>query len=229
MKTRIALIAILFLLSVPAFADTYTIGGPGDAFIGDCAPFGCGLQYQQIYDSSQFAGAFSIGTITFFNNNFVPGSIAPANYVISLSTTSVGLEALSATFADNLGADNQVFFSGALGGPIDASNEFTITGTAFNYDPSTGNLLMTVSRDGDGFDFSAFLDFTTNATAGTFSRAYSFGTSGIADFVEYNSGLVTRFASPEQPTSTPEPSTVSLLTMGLGAFIFNTRRYRRTN
>src|SRR5262249_39157969 len=151
-----------------------TIGAPGDPFTGDCAPFGCALEYQQVYGNSLFSGAVTITGLTFFNNNFVPGSIADANYVISLSTTAAAVNGLSSVFADNLGTDNQVFFSGPLGGLIGASNEFTITGTSFSYDPAMGNLLLTITKDGGDLDFSVFLDFTTGATAGTFSRAYGF-------------------------------------------------------
>ncbi len=93
----------------------------------------------------------------------MPGSIAPANYTISLSTTSAAVNGLDTTFANNLGADNAVFFSGVLGGLIGPTNQFTITGTPFNYNPALGNLPLAATSDGDGLQFSVFLDFQSNA------------------------------------------------------------------
>jgi hypothetical protein len=74
------LIVCLALGSAAAFGDSITIGAPGNPFDGDCAPFGCTLEYQQVYGSGLFPGAISITGLTFFNDNFVPGSIANADY-----------------------------------------------------------------------------------------------------------------------------------------------------
>lgn len=193
------LISLPLLLAVASSA--VTIGAPGNPFDGDCAPFGCVHQYQQVYGGGSFSGPMTISSITFFNKNFVPGSIAAANYQIFLSTTSKSVNGLDATFANNLGADNQLFFDGPLGGLIGPSNQFTITGTPFNYDPSHGNLLLTIIKGGGEFDFSVFLDYTSNAPAGTFSRAFSFGTSGTAEVLENNTGLVTQFGLPSKRRS----------------------------
>src|SRR5207245_2570867 len=111
-------------------------------------------------------------------------------------------------------------FNGGLGGPIGPTNQFTITGTPFSYDPSHGNLLMTVTKDGDGLDFSVFLDFESNAPAGTFSRAYGFGTSGVADFLENDTGLVTQFSS------VPEPASLALAAAGL-LLLLGSRKFLR--
>jgi hypothetical protein len=221
-KNLFVVVACVLICGAPAFADSITVGGSGDPLNGDCAPFGCVLEYQQVYGAGQFSSAITIGALTFFNNNFVPGSIASANYTISLSTTTAAVNGLNGTFADNLGGDNQVFFSGALGGPIGPANQFTITGTSFVYDPSNGNLLLTVSKDGGEFDFGLFLDFTSNAPEGMFSRAYGFGNSGIADFVENDTGIVTQFSSPVV-TAVPEPASLWLLVAGMSA-IFLLRR-----
>lgn len=196
-------------------AATLTIGAPGDPFTGDCAPFGCAVEYQQVYGAALFPGAITITGLTFFNNNFVPGDIASANYSIYLSTTSVAANGLDATFANNVGADNALFFGGALGGPIGATNEFTLNGGPFAYDPANGNLLMWITSDGAGLDFSVFLDFASGAPAGTFSRVYSFDTSGVASSSESNAGLVTEFTYSTSSTSVPEPGTFMLLGVGL--------------
>jgi hypothetical protein len=173
------------------------------------------VEYQQVYGNALFSGPVSITGLTFFNDNFVPGSIADADYTISLSTTSAAVDGLDTTFANNLGADNAVFFSGALGGLIGPANQFTITGTPFTYDPASGNLLMTVTSDGDGLQFSVFLDYLSGAPAGTFSRISSFDTSGIADTVQDDTGLVTEFTYSPLTSSVPEPSSVWMLTAGM--------------
>jgi hypothetical protein len=69
---------------------------------------------------------------------------------ISLSTTSRAPDNLSATFADNVGVDESVVFSGDL--VFTSANDSVPGGTRafdilikltneFNYDPSLGNLL----------------------------------------------------------------------------------------
>jgi len=198
------MLLLLFSLTTQANATSILIGAPGNPNDGDCAPFGCASHYQQVYGAPQFPGSITISSLTFFNNNFVPGSVAAANYSIYLSTTPVAVNALDPTFANNLGSDNALFFSGTLGGLIGAKNEFTITGVPFPYNPSSGNLLLTVVSDGIGLEFSVFLDFLSSASPNTFSRAYSFDLSGVATNLESNTGLVTRFADTAS-TSVPEP------------------------
>jgi hypothetical protein len=212
-------LVLLALGGIPLFADTLTVGAPGNPFDGDCAPFGCAVEYQQVYGAGLFPGAISITGLTFFNNNFVPGSIADANYAISFSTTAAAVNGLSATFANNLGSDNQVFFSGALGGLIGPANQFTLTGTPFTYNPALGNLLLTVTSDGTGMNFSVFLDFLSNAPAGTFSRAYSFDTSGVARNLENDTGLVTEFTYSAVVSAVPEPASLFLLGSALLAIL----------
>jgi hypothetical protein len=210
-----------------ALADTFTIGAPGNPNDGDCAPFGCTVEYQQVYGAGNFSGLggpITISGLTFFNDNFVPGSIAPADYTISLSTTSAAVDGLDSTFANNLGADNAVFFSGALGGLIGPTNQFTITGTPFLYNPASGNLLLTVTSDGDGLQFSVFLDYLSSAPAGTFSRISSFDATGIADTVQPDTGLVTQFTFSSSTAAVPELDSVWLLATALTGFATLRRR-----
>jgi hypothetical protein len=127
----------------------------------------------------------------------------------------MAVDGLDTTFTNNLGPDNAVFFNGALGGLIGPTNQFTITGTPFAYDPANGNLLLTVTSDGGGLDFSVFLDFTSGAPAGTFSRISSFDTSGVADTVQNDTGLVTQFTYSTPTSGVPEPSAIVLLLTGM--------------
>lgn len=197
-----------------AQALSITIGAPGDPGSGDCAPFGCTQKYQEIYHANLFSSPILIDTISFFNKNSGPGSISAATYTINLSTTSKAVNDLSNTFADNIGANNQSFFVGSLGGPI-SNGKFSITGNSFLYDPSQGNLLLDISKDAGSNDFSVFLDFQNgSAPNGSISRVFSFDNSPSGN-TNSNYGLVTEFSGNAQ--SVPEPTSLIGI-LGLGAF-----------
>ncbi|MFN6468104.1 MAG: PEP-CTERM sorting domain-containing protein [Nostoc sp. SerVER01] len=215
-KLTMAAAASVTALGVAGSAQalSITIGAPGDLGSGDCAPFGCVLRYQQVYDASLFSSPILIDTISFFNQNFQPGSISAATYTINFSTTTKAVNALSSTFADNIGANNQSFFVGSLSGAI-TNGKFSITGNNFLYDPSQGNLLLDISKDAGSFDFSVFLDSQNgSAPSGTISRVYSFDNSP-SGITNDNYGLVTEFSFNTQ--SVPEPTSIIGL-LGLGAF-----------
>ncbi len=70
-------------------------------------------------------------------------------WTISLSTTSANWNTLSTTFSDNIGADNTQVFSGNLAQPWAFGDTLSIVlTTPFTYNPSLGNLLMTVVATG---------------------------------------------------------------------------------
>ncbi|WP_217358209.1 PEP-CTERM sorting domain-containing protein [Anabaena sp. UHCC 0187] len=203
-----------------AQAESVVIGGPGEPG-GDCAPFGCTLRYQQVYNASLFSSPIQIDTISFFNKNDSPGSISNANYTINLSTTNKAVNGLSNIFASNIGANNQSFFVGSLSGAI-SDGKFSITGNSFLYDPSQGNLLLDVSKDGGSYDFSAFLDYNPSSN-GSFSRLFSFDNSSSGN-IHDNYGLVTEFSSASK--SVPEPASLMGI-LGLGAFGVTSLRKRK--
>jgi hypothetical protein len=251
-KSLMCAVGCAAFLLAPAFADSITVGAPGDPFNGDCAPFGCAVQYQQVYDASLFPGAVTITGLTFFNHNFLPGSISTAGYKIELSTTAAAVDGLSDIFVENIGADDQLFACGIMGGLIGETNQFTIGagglvnlgpacdlvgfaydplgGSPFHYDPGAGNLLLTITKEFDPGDFGIFLDFTASAPAGTFSRAYSFTNSGVADAIEVNTGLVTQFTYTPDAAAVPEPSSflLCLASSLLFALLFARSRRRAT-
>jgi hypothetical protein len=80
-----------------------------------------------------------------------------ADVQINLSTTSVADDALSLTFADNVGADDTVVFSSPLplqsrsrgSNPKNFDIVINLT-TPFFYDPAMGNLLLDVRNFGGG-------------------------------------------------------------------------------
>lgn len=208
---RVVLGIVVLLAAVvvsPAFATTIVIGNPPDPGSGNCFPFGCstGSRYQQVYNSALFGAPLLINQVQFFNTQSDPGLgvVETANYEIHLSTTSVAVNSLdTVNFANNVGADDALFFNGILGGPVGGTT-FTINGTGFLYDPADGNLLLDIIKTGGSANGSVFFD-ARNGTFGTdSSRAHNFGTA----FAEW--GLVTGFSDAEL-TPVPEPATLVLL------------------
>ncbi len=178
------------------------VGGPG--VYGDCAPFGCTLRYQQAYSSSLFSGPINIGSLTFYDVSDSGQTIDAATYTLRLSTAATGVGSLSSTFADNIGGDAQLFFTGALSGPTAPS--FTITGAAFLYEPGQGDLLLDVTKSG-GDSFSAFIDYRSDFAG--FQRVYAFDNAPTGA-IDNNYGLVTGFGT----AAVPEASTWTMLIAG---------------
>jgi hypothetical protein len=135
---------------------------PSLSFPFDIGPHILSMRYQQLYAASQFASIGSGGLITqiVFRPDTGTGKRFRAtlpDVQINLSTTSVADDALSLTFADNVGADDTVVFSGPL--PLQSKNrgsnpkDFDIVinlTTPFFYDPTKGNLLLDVRNFGGG-------------------------------------------------------------------------------
>ena len=189
------------------------IGLPPDGGTGNCFPFGCtGTRYQQVYSAAGFSGSITITDITFYNTTFTAGTIAPGTYTLHLSTTSAAVDALSSTFASNVGANDALFAVYAGGGS--ASPSFTIAGTGFTYDSTMGNLLLDifVANSGSG---TVYLDARNGTAGGIFSRMHDFGT-GFEGF-----GLVTGF---NEGGSVPEPGTYAMIVGGLLVLMAKQRR-----
>ncbi|MEO7678429.1 MAG: hypothetical protein ABIV39_16850 [Verrucomicrobiota bacterium] len=118
---------------------------------------GTPIRYMQVFDASQFAGLGGPIRITQFAHrpDTLPGPSGPRfpSLQIFVSTTTRSVASLSTTFADNIGLDNTLVFSGTLTsqtanlpGPgntkqFDIVFPFT---TPFLYDPAAGNLLIEV-------------------------------------------------------------------------------------
>ncbi len=110
----------------------------------------------------------------------------------------------------SVGADNQLFFTGTLGGQGSGS-QFSITGQQFVYDASKGNLLLTMSvipqpgSYGETYFDATWVDLTTSSLIG---GGTSFPTGEILP-----AGLVTTFSS------VPEPSLPILLGIGIAGVV----------
>ena len=201
-----------------------TIEGNGHyGFPFNLDPFGILSQrYQQIFGASEFAsvsGLFLITKIAFRADSDTqlfffpdgqpfsgPFSSTIANIQINLSTTSKAPGGLSVNFAENVGSDNTVVYSGALllssafTGPMQGPKDFDIVitlQTPFAYDAAAGNLLLDVRNFSGGStrQFDAHLAFSN-----PISRAFTLGSdvnSPVATIAEASgtslSGLVTQF------------------------------------
>ena len=179
----------------------------GDPVIGspdttNCIPFGCAdifgiTTYQQVYSSAAFTGVTPFNQISFFLS--VGDELDDQTFTIHFSYTPAAVNGLSlGSPSDNIGSGEALFGTYTLSGP--APNTLVLAGNTFNYNPSLGNLLMTVNITGAGNSVISFEEADT--TGAVTSRAY-FGLDQSAD----STGLVTGF----NDASVPEPASIILL------------------
>jgi hypothetical protein len=234
MNQKMLLILAVFvgipLLGVsPVSANTVIVGLPPDPGSGNSFPFGSAYnaEYQQVYSSSDFAGAMSITGLEFYNTQFNSGStsLPTGTFTISLSTTSVGPSTIGGHFAGNIGGDNTQVFSGSIAQSWTFGNTLFIAfSTPFTYNPGNGNLLLDVVGSGVSTPGgSTFFDVNSTGS-NTFSRVYCSGGVGCdPGTVNVNYGLVTGFEF--QPV--PEPGTITLAALGILGTFFLLRMWVR--
>lgn len=165
------------------------------------------VRYQQVYAASQFFALTNYGggwmSEILFRGDATNGegvSVKIPNLQVNLSTTQRGPDELSPAFAENIGADDKVVFSGYLqasggGGHRAGPEAFSFwihLSNLFFYNPAFGNLLldMTILQgDTNNAPIGNFLD-ACNTAGDSVSRVYwgsATASTGLVDTV----GLVT--------------------------------------
>ena len=173
----------------------------------------------QIHDASQFGALSGPSFLTKFayRPDTILGKSGPRSLTLRIyaSTTSRSVAGLSTTFAENLGADNTLVFSGTLiwatanlPGPgntrqFDIVFPFT---TPFLYDPAAGNLLleMQLSANGEAIRFD-----TVSSGDPAIGRVFSFGSS-TATTGNIQASHVTQFTFEPRPLVTIRASQVEV-------------------
>ncbi len=245
-KLLIATVGALLALGTVDTAQAATIVVPNslaarEGNTNNSFPFNTGpSRYQQVYAASEFASSAEpelIAQILFrpdavFGNAF--SSTLP-NIQINLSTTSVAPDGLSMTFANNVGSNDTVVFTGPLSlssgdtGPIEGPKDFDIVinlSTPFLYDKSAGNLLLDIRNFVEG---SATTPFDSeNSLGDPISRVYavSFSNVNSPTGVTDSFGLVTKFVTIPPSQAVPEPAS-ALGMLAFGAFGVGSQVLRR--
>ena len=190
------------------------------------------IRYQQVVDKSQF-GSFAAGGEYITQMAFrvhSPGiafSASIGSFQVNLSTTAKTPDALSTTFAANVGTDDTVVFppaavdfSTSVSGPADGPQAFDLVitfATPFLYDPSKGNLLVDI-RNSSGATHDPANDQQIDAvsTGGdSTSRVYNLGDASATTagqtgggFQMDTFGAVIRFVSTATPPIATPPHTL---------------------
>ena len=224
MKLIIFALTGLLSLATHLFADY--VGSPlGGVTVPSPGPFilpsGDTMRYQQVYGASDFQAIQNGGGLIsdLYFHPFKPLGglfIIITNLQINLSTTAKQPDGLSLTFAQNLGGDDKVVFSGPLQlrtgtGVGDASIGIHLS-TPFYYNPNAGNLLLDVRNFGDsGFGPIYGTDLAAENSLGDTVSLVA-GQPVGASLAEGSStyGLVTLFSV----TPVPEPNSFLLLILG---------------
>jgi hypothetical protein len=208
--------------------------------VNNVNPFTFSGRNQQVFAASEFVFLSQPAFITkiSFRPDAIfgrPFSATIPNIQIALSTTSARVDRLSATFANNIGADETVVFTGALSlssaftGSATGPKDFDISinlQTPFLYDPSLGNLLLDVRNFSDNLEIPVF--DAENLAGDSVSRRWSDDVNSptallaipwLPDVDDNNPhnfsnsiGFVTEFTT----TPVPEPNA----TLGLSIFGF---------
>jgi hypothetical protein len=209
-------------ISIVAPNASADLEGTSNGYFPFSTSAGFDMRYQQVYASSQFSqlsGPTLLTAIAFrpegalLGDGALSGTIADVE--IRLSVTSATPSTLSATFADNVGASEQVVFDGSLtlssanvGNPGPKAFDLVIVlDEPFVYDPGLGNLLLDVRNFSGGW--TTLMDAAvSSATARVYSALFGGGTDSVSGTVDAV-GLVTQFTF-----SVPEPSGLGLALLG---------------
>lgn len=228
------------ILIVSPGAETSTEGSGNNGFPFNIAQFALSSQrYQQVYGASDFSslGGPELITQILFRPDAQSGSAFSStlpNVQIDLSTTAAAPDALSPTFASNVGANDTVVYSGPLSlssaftGPAGGPKNFDIVinlATPFLYNPLAGNLLLDVRNFGGGSTTQFDAEFLTGDPS---SRAFSLSSNGVNSTTGTldTGALVTEFRFTPAVADVPEPSSWLLLVTVVGGVAWSLKRRR---
>lgn len=244
---RSLLLAATLAAAAPAAAQTVT-NGPANVPNTGLPVFSVNPLFvaayghtQLVYAASLFgAGPVDITAFSFARNaTFSFGQHVSTNaFTITFGVTArtpSGPNALSAVAADNAQTAVQAFYSGTLPGATGANVDplYRIDGIApYRYDPSQGNLLLTVTAPGPyqipGQSHEILLHEVSNDPAKC-GRSFAFtNTSGAPVSSVGTLCPVTVFDVAPVVTAAPEPATVVLVAGGLLALAAARRRRATT-
>lgn len=169
-------------------------------------PFGAFTSYyvQQVYSKAAFTAPININALSFYNSKS-PSTTKPLTdtFTLYLQTTNTAVTGFSSTFIDYANLGTQVF-TGKLQTNVNGRLDI-ILDTAFAYDPTQGNLLLTIKDFDVGSGGNLFLD--SDANIGLTNTRSSSGTTAT------NLGLVTGF---NEAGAVPEPATWAMMIGGFG-------------
>lgn len=214
---KFVILVFFAVLALAPASQAALIVGSNDG--GNCYPFSCGpgdglTVYQEVYDANAFPGTLAFNQISFFQ--WQAGSIDTATYTISFSTTTKPVMGLDGSdYTANQGADEKLFGVFNLSGTMPAV--LTFTGSTFNYNPSNGNLLMTVLISGasplGGYNSFFQADYNGQATSRMWWPDGEISTNDTG-------ALVTEFGT----SGVPEPATYAMIGLGLAGLALFKRR-----
>lgn len=208
--------ACALTIAAPAAAVTVDFGGPAIE-AGDCTP-GCTPRFQTVYSGSVFGSSpVSISAIALY----LAGTADNQTYTISLSTSANSVGNLSSTFANNIGADAAVFYSG-IPAVSTTGDWFTFSGSTFNYNPTAGDLLLDIRTTGSNSIAASYDGSGPNG-----QRAYSFSDSAQGELDGAGYHMAAQFTV-GAVNAVPEPMTWAMLVVGFGMAGSAVRSRRRT-
>jgi hypothetical protein len=196
-----------------------TPGGTNEGSFNNCVPFCFGGSYQQLFEASSFEGLSGIvSSIAFrLDSSAQPFTDVALNIEVRLSHTAATATTLSATLADNRGADETLVLSGirtysasrAAVGPnpfdfvLDLDDVFFYNGQ--------DNLLVEITVLDNTLSVSNVLD----ARYGLYTaRAFGTGRDNVGLVAQFD--IVPQPVAPEPgPVQVPAPGTLGLLGAGL--------------
>ena len=190
MKHALQKLAAVLMLAAATSPATATVIGVADS--SNSIPFGSttgGFFYQQEYSAGSFAAPLNINEITFYNTVAPGGFKMTGTFDLYLSVTNSAI----ATFDTSAFAfpDSSFInvFHGTLPQLASSRLDFALS-SSFLYDPSQGNLMLTVKSFDEaavGTDSSKWLYLDTDKNVGVTNSRFS------AFPFDWNQGLVTGF------------------------------------